>query len=64
MLERSAPEGSGGVNIEQWFDGMARMARMARLVQPNDVASLALFLASDESAMISSQSIVVDGGIV
>ncbi|MEC3909594.1 SDR family oxidoreductase [Sphingobium sp. CR2-8] len=64
MLERSAPEGSGGVNIEQWFAGMASMARMGRLVQPNDVASLALFLASDESAMISSQSIVVDGGIV
>lgn len=64
MLERSAPEGSGGVNIEQWFDGMARMARMGRLVQPEDVAALALFLASDESAMISSQSIVVDGGIV
>lgn len=64
MLERSAPEGSGGVNIEQWFAGMASMARMGRLVQPDDVASLALFLASDESAMISSQSIVVDGGIV
>lgn len=64
MLERSAPEGSGGDNIEAWFDGMAGLARMKRLVQPDDVASLALFLASDESAMISGQSIVVDGGIV
>ena len=32
------------------------------LCQPADVARLALFLASDESAMISAQSFVIDGG--
>lgn len=32
------------------------------LCQPADVARLALFLASDESAMISGQSFVIDGG--
>ncbi len=32
------------------------------LCQPSDVARLALFLASDESAMISGQSFVIDGG--
>jgi len=32
------------------------------LCQPADVARLALFLASDESAMISAQSFIIDGG--
>ena len=64
MLKRGALEATGGGDVEAWFDAMAGMARMGRLVQPGDVASLALFLASDESSMISSQSIVVDGGVV
>ena len=64
MLGRGAFEATGGGDIEAWFDALAGQARMGRLVQPSDVASLALFLASDESSMISSQSIVVDGGVV
>ena len=31
-------------------------------VQPQDISNAALFLASDESKMITSQSIIVDGG--
>ncbi len=31
-------------------------------VQPHDISNAALFLASDESKMITAQSIVVDGG--
>jgi NAD(P)-dependent dehydrogenase (short-subunit alcohol dehydrogenase family) len=64
MLARSAAEATGGCDVDGFLTAMAGMARMARLVEPNDVAALALFLASDESAMISSQAIAVDGGVV
>lgn len=64
MLERSAVEATGGGDVDGFFSAMAGTARMGRLVEPDDVAALALFLGSDESAMISSQSIVVDGGVV
>lgn len=64
MLERSAQQATGGVDVDAWYTAMAGMARMGRLVEAADVANLALFLASDESSMISSQSIAVDGGVV
>jgi NAD(P)-dependent dehydrogenase (short-subunit alcohol dehydrogenase family) len=34
-----------------------------RKIEPEDVAKLALFLASSDSEMISAQSLVIDGGI-
>lgn len=41
-----------------------RKQSLPDLCLPSDVARLALFLASDESAMISGQSLVIDGGWV
>ena len=41
---------------------MLRHALTARLGQPEDVAALVVFLASDESAFITGQNICVDGG--
>lgn len=35
---------------------------LKRRLNPNDVANLALFLASDDAAMITKQEFVVDGG--
>lgn len=64
MLERSAQQATGGVDVDAWYTAMAGMARMGRLVEAADVVNLALFLASDESSMISSQSIAVDGGVI
>jgi len=37
---------------------------MARLIQPEEIAGLAVYLASDESAAMTGQSLSVDGGLV
>jgi NAD(P)-dependent dehydrogenase (short-subunit alcohol dehydrogenase family) len=36
---------------------------MKRLAQPEEIASVALFLASDESAMVLGEELVADGGV-
>lgn len=64
MLERSAQQVTGGVDVDAWYTAIAGMARMGRLVEAADVANLVLFMSSDESAMISSQTIAVDGGVL
>ncbi len=64
MLERSAAAATNGGDTEAWYGAMAGAARMGRLVEPEEVAALALFLASDESRMITGQSLRVDGGVV
>ena len=43
---------------------MKKSIPMGRFGTPKDVASLALFIASDESAYITGQTITVDGGMV
>ncbi|MBQ4832604.1 SDR family oxidoreductase [Pseudoalteromonas sp. MMG010] len=42
----------------KWMEAMA----LKKLVTPEDVANLALFLASDESSMLTGQGIKIDGG--
>ncbi|WP_256461193.1 SDR family oxidoreductase [Blastococcus sp. PRF04-17] len=44
------------------LDAMAQKYPAGRLGRVEDVAALALFLASDESAWITGQAIAVDGG--
>ena len=41
-----------------WMEQVA----LKRRIMPEDVARLALFLASDDSAMITGQNLVIDGG--
>ena len=43
---------------KEWMQQVALQSRL----MPQDVANLALFLASDDSNMISGQSFVIDGG--
>jgi len=42
--------------------GMAESVPMGRLATPRDIANAILFLASDESAMVTGSAMVVDGG--
>ena len=54
-------------NFRSWVtpefrDAMLERQCLKEVVQPRDIARVVLFFASDESAMISGQSIVVDGG--
>lgn len=44
---------------QRWLDDSA----LKRFIQPEDVANLALFLASEQSLMITGQAIQIDGGI-
>ncbi len=49
---------------EEVRDAMIKSIPLGRYGQPQDVASAVGFLASDESAYITGQVIVVDGGLV
>ena len=54
---------------ELWFtpeahDELMSEQSLKQLIEPKEVAYLALFLASDDSKLISAQSYVVDGGWV
>jgi len=45
-------------------EAIAEMHALGRTIQPEEVANLVLFLASDESSGITGQAIVVDGGLI
>src|SRR4029077_2663230 len=51
-------EGEGG-----WQSVMRDRTLLGRLGRPEDVANVALFLASDESAYVTGIDVVVDGGM-
>jgi NAD(P)-dependent dehydrogenase (short-subunit alcohol dehydrogenase family) len=46
------------------YDDMGKMIPLGRVAEPQDIADVALFLASDASRMITGQTIIVDGGIM
>ena len=53
--------------LELWLTPEAEAAWMKQValqkrIQPEDIARLALFLAADDSAMITGQNLVIDGG--
>lgn len=55
-------EMSMGLN-EQQLEQIVRRTPLGRLVEPSDITSVVSFLLSDRAAMITGQTITVDGGI-
>ena len=50
-------------DYDQWPDRWTRRIPLGRIADPEDVARLALFLASDDSAYISGAEVTIDGGM-
>ena len=55
--------GGGDEVVAGVTQALNEMQPIRRAGQPEDIAEAALWLASDESAFVTAQSIVVDGGL-
>jgi 3-oxoacyl-[acyl-carrier protein] reductase len=47
---------------EKQIESLSRRIPLKRIAQPDDIAGAALFLASDESAFVTGQTLMVNGG--
>jgi NAD(P)-dependent dehydrogenase (short-subunit alcohol dehydrogenase family) len=47
---------------QEWTDAIIKGVPMGRMAEPEDIARAALFLASDDSGFVTSQSLAVNGG--
>ena len=57
------PSGQFPGGEERSEKSMAKMQPIPRAGRPDDIAAMALFLASDEAEWISGTAMVVDGGV-
>lgn len=46
----------------EWATSRARMVPLGRLADPEEIANVALFLASEDSSYVTGQMLIVDGG--
>jgi NAD(P)-dependent dehydrogenase (short-subunit alcohol dehydrogenase family) len=56
--------GQFGENTDAMKERFKAMIPMGRMGKPEEIASAAVFLASDESSFISGIDLPVDGGLV
>jgi NAD(P)-dependent dehydrogenase (short-subunit alcohol dehydrogenase family) len=63
ILPGAVLTGQPGSQTPEQIERTAQMCALKRIGQPEDIAQVALFLASDMSAYITGESIVVDGGL-
>lgn len=49
---------------KQRFEALSRYQPAGRMIRPSEVAAMALYLCSDESAMVTGGSFVIDGGVM
>lgn len=47
---------------QEWTDAIIKGVPMGRMAEPEDIASVALFLASDDSRFVTGQNLAVNGG--
>lgn len=59
VAERAERE---GVTAEEILQGMAATIPIGRMIEPEDIANLVIFLASNRATAITGQTIAVDGG--
>ena len=58
----NSENGRNEAELAEWYADIAKGYPMGRVCTTDDIANVASFLASDQSAYINGQSIVVDGG--
>lgn len=63
-VETPILEGQFGENTEAMRDKFKTMVPIGRIGKPEEIASAAVFLASDESSYITGIDLPVDGGLV
>lgn len=61
-LGRGRQSGLSEAQQEKWVAHMGRIIPMSRFARPEEIASAALYLASDEASYVTGHVLVVDGG--
>jgi 3-oxoacyl-[acyl-carrier protein] reductase len=62
MIETEGTHTAGFIGSEFEADAVARTP-LGRIGQPNDIASIAVFLASDDSHWLTGEQLLAGGGV-